>query len=245
MQSPHGNAAGSYRPVIAGRNGMVAAGHPLAAQAGVRTLVAGGNAVDAAIAVAAALNVVEPQMSGIGGDGFLMIYRAGSREVTCVNGTGPAPREARRERYLPEGIPTHGSRSVSVPGLVDAWCEAHARYGALPLEKVLEPAIGLAEDGFPVSPKLAQAIGGGSGPLTRFPTSAAVFAPNGRPLRAGERLVQRDLGRTFRRLATEGSELFYRGGLARAMARFSREQDGFLDEADLAAFRARWQAPIR
>src|SRR5207302_2597102 len=114
---------------IAGRNGMVAAGHPLAAQAGVRTLVAGGNAVDAAIAVAAALNVVEPQMSGIGGDGFLMIYRAGSREVTCVNGTGPAPREARRERDLPDGILLHGSRTATVPGLVDAWCDGHTRYG--------------------------------------------------------------------------------------------------------------------
>src|SRR5438128_12442610 len=104
--------------------------------------------------------------------------------------------------------------------------------------------MGLAEDGFPLSPKLAQSIGGG-GPLTRFPTSAAVFAPAGRPLRTGERLVQRDLGRTFRRLAAEGSDLFYRRDLARAMARFSREQAGFLDEVDLAAFHARWQEPIR
>src|SRR5436305_8387682 len=112
MQTPHGSKAGSYRPAVAGRNGMVAAGHPLAAQAGGRILAAGGNAVDAGIAVAAALNVVEPQMSGIGGDGFLMIYRADTGEVACVNGTGPAPREARRERYLPEGIPPHGARSA-------------------------------------------------------------------------------------------------------------------------------------
>src|SRR6266849_2786817 len=184
-------------------HGMVAAGHPLAAQAGVRTLVAGGNAVDAAIAVAAALNVVEPQMSGIGGDGFLMIYRADRGEVTCVNGTGPAPREARRERYLPDGIPPHGIGSVSVPGLVDAWCQAHSRHGVLPLEKVLEPAIGLAEEGFPISSKLAQSIAGCGGPLTTFPHSAAVFAPAGRPLGPGERLVQRDLAHTFRRLAAE------------------------------------------
>src|SRR5204863_7937093 len=116
METPHGSIAGSYRPVVAGRDGMVAAGHPLAAQAGIRTLVAGGNAVDAAIAVAAALNVVEPQMSGIGGDGFLMIYRAGSREVSCVNGTGAGPREARRGGYLAEGSPPDGARSGSVPG---------------------------------------------------------------------------------------------------------------------------------
>lgn len=245
MQAPHGKFAGSYRPVVAGRNGMVAAGHPLAAEAGVRTLAAGGNAVDAAIAVAAALNVVEPQMSGIGGDGFLMIYWAERREVACMNGTGPAPREARRERYLPDGIPPHGIRSVSVPGLVDAWCQAHARYGVLSLATVLAPAIGLAEEGFPISPKLAEGIAGCGGPLISFPSSAAVFAPEGRPLRAGERLVQRDLGHTFRRLAAEGSELYYRGELARAMVRFSREAGGFIDEADLAAFHARWQEPIR
>src|SRR5437867_11534874 len=144
MQAPHGARAGSYRPVVAGRNGMVAAGHPLAAQVGVRVLAAGGNAVDAAIAVAAALNVVEPNMSGIGGDGFLQIYWAADGGVQCVNGTGPAPRAARRERYLPDGIPPHGIRSVSVPGLIDGWCQAHARYGALPLATALEPAIGLA-----------------------------------------------------------------------------------------------------
>jgi gamma-glutamyltranspeptidase len=244
MHTPHGEVAGSYRPAVASRNGMVAAGHPLAAQAGIRTLVAGGNAVDAAIAVAAALNVVEPNMSGIGGDGFLMIYEAATGQVACVNGTGPAPRAAARERYLPDGIPPHGIRSVSVPGLGDAWCQAHTRYGALPLESVLEPAIGLAEDGFPISAKLAQAIAGAGSPLTSFPASAAVFAPADRPLRTGERLVQRDLARTFRRLAAAGPDLFYRGELARAVARFSQEQGGYLDEADLGAFRARWQEPI-
>jgi gamma-glutamyltranspeptidase len=245
IPTPHGARAGCYRPVVAARNGMVAAGHPLAAQAGVQILAAGGSAVDAAIAVAAALNVVEPHMSGVGGDGFFMIYRADRREVSCLNGTGPSPRTAARERYLPDGIPPHGIRSVSVPGLVDAWCQAHARHGTLPLARVLEPAIGLAEEGFPISRKLAEAIAGCGGPLTTFPTSAAVFTPAGHPLGAGERLVQRELGRTFRRLAAEGSEPFYRGDLARAMARFSREMDGFLDEADLAAFHARWQEPIR
>src|SRR5436309_850900 len=96
LQTPHGARAGSYRPPVAARNGMVAAGHPLAAQAGVQTLAAGGTAVDAAIAVAAALSVVEPNMSGLGGDGFLMIYDAARGEVYCVNGTGPAPQAARR-----------------------------------------------------------------------------------------------------------------------------------------------------
>src|SRR5262249_58146841 len=119
----------------------------------------------------------EPNMSGMGGDGFLMIQWAADGKISCVNGTGPAPREAHWERYLPEGIPSHGLRSVSVPGLVDAWCQAHARYGALPLAKVLEPAIGLAEDGFPVSPKLAEAIAGGGGAPAGLSGSGPRVAP--------------------------------------------------------------------
>src|SRR5690349_15925546 len=120
-QSPHGIRSDAYRPVVMGRNGMVASGHPLASQAGIRVMQEGGNAVDAAIATAAALNVVEPNMSGIGGDGFLLIYWAERSELRCVNATGAAPQAARRELFLAEGIPPKGIRSVSVPGLVDGW----------------------------------------------------------------------------------------------------------------------------
>ena len=115
--SPHGVQFTSHRPDIMGRNGMVASGHPLGSQAGISILQQGGNAIDAAIAVAAAVNVVEPQMSGIGGDGFIMVYRRDLGKVEVANGTGPAPLAATRERYADTGIPEKGLLSVSVPGL--------------------------------------------------------------------------------------------------------------------------------
>lgn len=243
--SPHGIRSEAHRPVVMARNGMVASGHPLASQAGVGVLQAGGNAVDAAIAVAAALNVVEPDMSGIGGDGFLMIWHAAAKELACVNGTGAAPKAATRERYLPGGIPMKGMSSVSVPGLVDAWLAAHGRYGRLKLEQVLAPAIALAEDGFPVSHRLAASLAAEGAPLHTFPTSRAIFTRDGRPLGPGEILRQVNLGRTFRLLAREGRAAFYEGELARKLAAFSQEQGGLLSLDDLLAHRVRWQAPIR
>ena len=150
--SPHGIRYSSHRPVVMGRRGMVAASHPLASQAGVRILQKGGNAVDASVAVAAALNVVEPLMSGIGGDGFIMVYTRADDTVKVVNATGPAPYAATRDRYLPEGIPLKGILSMSVPGLLRGWTEAHERYGVLSLSEVLEPAVELAEEGFPRQP---------------------------------------------------------------------------------------------
>ena len=127
--SPHGVQFESHRPDIMGRNGMVASGHPLGSQAGISILQQGGNAIDAAIAVAAAVNVVEPQMSGIGGDGFIMVYRKDLGKIEVANGTGPAPFAATRERYADTGIPEKGILSVSVPGLLDAWLSAHEKYG--------------------------------------------------------------------------------------------------------------------
>ena len=243
MPGPHSTRYEAHRPVIAGRNGMVVSGHPLASQAGVSILQRGGNAVDAATAVAAALNVVEPHMSGIGGDGFIMVYWQAEGIVQVVNATGPAPRAATREAYLPDGIPSVGMRSVSVPGLVDGWLEAHSRYGSLSLAESFGPASDLAENGFPISQNLASRIAADPA-LLEFPTSRAIFAPEGRPLRAGEILYQRDLARTFARLAAEGRDAFYRGEIARALARCSEEFGGLLAEADLASYRARWEQPI-
>ena len=176
--SPHGVQFTSHRPDIMGRNGMVASGHPLASQAGISILQQGGNAIDAAIALAAAVNVVEPQMSGIGGDGFIMVYRRDLGKIEVANGTGPAPLAATRERYADTGIPEKGLLSVSVPGLLDAWLSAHEKYGILPINKVLAPAIGLARDGFPVSRKLSGDIANDTF-LCNYPASGAIFAPGG------------------------------------------------------------------
>ncbi len=242
MQGSHGVRGEAHRPVVMARNGMVVAGHPLAAQAGVTALRRGGHAVDAALAVAAALNVVEPHMSGIGGDGFLMVYDHAKGALEVVNATGAAPRAATHAAYR-DGIPMKGIRSVSVPGLVDGWLAAHGRYGRLALEELFAPAIDLAANGFPVSHKLAEYIA--SEPALREqPAARAIFVPEGEPLRAGEILYQRALARTLAKIASEGADTFYRGEVARALVRFSEEQGGLLSLEDLAAHRTRWQRPI-
>lgn len=240
---PHGITAEAHRPAAMGRRGMVSSGHQLASLAGIQVLQRGGDAVDAAVAVGAALNVAEPNMSGIGGDGFLMLYRRATNRVEFVNATGPAPQRATRESYLPAGIPLKGIRSVSVPGLVDGWLEAHARYGRLKLLSTLEPAIELCEGGLPVSRRLAEALAGEK-KFGQFATSRPIFWPDGRPLETGQLLFQRDLARTFRGLAEHGREYFFTGPVARAIDATSQEHGGAIAYDDLARFKARWQDPI-
>ncbi|MEZ4864587.1 MAG: gamma-glutamyltransferase [Caldilineaceae bacterium] len=246
MQSPHGIRSVAFRPPVMGRNGMVTSGHALASQAGIRTLIAGGNAIDAAIATAAALGVVELQGSGVGGDGFILLYDAATKAVTAVNATGPAPYAATRERYLADGgIPMKGIRSVSVPGVVDGWLLAHERYGVLPLAQVLAPAIGLCEDGFPLSHRLAAAL---QEELPRFaadPYTRAIFTKEGAALQPGELLVQKNLGSTLRKIAAGGRRVLYEGELAQALLDFSDAYDGLLTAKDLADYHAHWAEPIQ
>ncbi len=243
MSAPHTVHQEAYRPVIMGRNGMVCSGHPLASQAGIRVLQQGGNAVDAAVAVATALGVVEPHSSGIGGDGFIMIYWRATHKVEVVNATGPAPFAATRDKYLPQGIPMRGIRSVSTPGLVDGLLQAHSRYGVLSLATDLGPAIGLAEDGFPVSYQLAAKMAAEPS-LRQFPSSWAVFTQGGRPYQPGDIWRQPDLARSYRLIAEQGRGAFYEGELARAMLQTAREYDGLFTERDFREFHARWQDPI-
>ena len=242
-QSPHGVRFESHRPVVMGRNGMVSSGHPLASQAGISILQKGGNAMDAAIATAAALNVVEPLMSGIGGDGFIMVYRKQDDSLQVCNGTGAAPYEATIERFAAQGIPDKGILSVSVPGLLNAWLSAHERYGSMTFGEVMAPALDLADNGFPVSHVLAAAIA--ADPLLcEFPTSRAVFARDGRPLRAGEILYQKDLTRTFQAIIDGGRDAFYRGDIARRIIQFSNDQAGLLSLKDFSDCSSQWQEPI-
>ena len=242
--TPHGIRYSAHRPVVMGRNGMVCAGQPLAAQAGISILQRGGNAVDAAIATAAALGVVEPLMSGLGGDGFIMTYRAEDDRLRISNGTGAAPYAATLERYR-NGIPMKGILSVSVPGILNAWLDTHAEFGTMPLEEVLAPAIALASDGIPVTHYLAAAIAGDA-LLCEFPTSRAVFTRegSGAPLQVGDILRQTDLARTLTTIAEQGRDVFYRGSIGEEIIRFSEEQGGLLTMADLADCSARWQEPI-
>ncbi len=242
MQSPHGSA---FRPSVMGSNGMVTSGHVLASQAGVQTMMAGGNAVDAAIATAAALGVVEPAGSGVGGDGFILIYWAETGQVEAINATGPAPQAATRETYLKNGgIPMKGMRSVSVPGLVDGWLLAHERYGTLKLEEVFDPAISLCEEGFPVSHRLAGSLRGQNTNFSTDPYTRAIFTNDGEPIPAGEHLANPNLGTTLRKIANEGRDVFYKGEIAKAIDKFSHAYDGLLTAEDLANYRAHWDEPI-
>ena len=243
VQSPHGVKFESNRPVVMGRNGMVCAGQPLAAQAGMAILQKGGNAVDAAIGTAAALNVVEPNMSGIGGDGYIMIYNKAQNKIDICNATGAAPYATDLARYQAEGIPQKGIRSVSVPGLLDGWLAAHDKYATLKLSELFAAAIDLADNGFPVSHVLSQVIAADS-LLQEFPTSQAIFAPGGKPPKPGVVLYQKDLAKTFQAIAEGGRDAFYQGPIAEAMVKFCQEQGGLLSMKDLADCRSRWEEPI-
>ena len=245
MQSPHGIKFSGFRPSAMGRNGMVTSGHMLASQAGMQAILAGGNAVDAAVATAAALGVVEPAGSGVGGDGFILIYWAETGTVTGVNATGPAPYAATRELYLRDGgIPMKGIRSVSVPGIVDGWLKAHERYGALKLEQVFEPAISLCENGFPISHNLAGGLKGENSRFAQDPYTRPIFTNDGDPPKPGEIIYNKALGSTLQKIAAEGRGTLYEGEIARAIVEFSEKYDGLLTEKDLADYHARWSEPI-
>ena len=243
VQTPHGIKFESNRPVIMGKNGMVCAGQPLAAQAGMAILQKGGNAVDAAIATAAALNVVEPNMSGIGGDGYIMIYNKAENKIDICNATGAAPYATDVAWYRANGIPNKGIMSFSVPGLVDGWMAAHEKYGTLNREELFSAAIDLADNGFPVSHVLSRVIAGDS-LLCEFPASKAVFSPSGKPAQPGEILYQKDLAKSFRSIVEGGRDAFYTGDIAKAIVRFSDEQGGLISMKDLADCHSRWEAPI-
>ena len=245
MSTPHELDFPAHRPNVMGRNGVVTSGHPLASQAGIRILQAGGNAIDAAIATAAAIGVVELPSSGVGGDGFIMFYDAGTKRVYGVNATGPAPTGATREYYVErDGIPMKGILSVSVPGIVDGWLIAHRQFGKLTLSEVFAPAIELCEDGFPISHRLAGTLASEHDRFGSDPFTQSIFEPDGRPLQAGEILTQTDLGTTLRRIADGGRSVFYEGEIADEIAAFSRDYDGLLTAEDMARYRAKWDEPI-
>ncbi len=233
----------SYRPVIMGRRGAVASNHPLATQAGLLALQAGGHAVDAAVAVAATLSVVEPMMSGLGGDGFYHVYGRRTGEAVVVNGTGPAPRAATPERYA-AGLPASGPLSVSVPGSVAAWGTLHARWGRRPWATLFDAAIAYARDGFAATRAYRHFAGEQRAVLAADPRSAATFLADGRAPALGTAIVQPALARTLETLAADGAESFYRGALAKAVAEGCREAGTLLTAEDLAEFEAEVQAPL-
>ena len=221
---------------------MVASAHPLASLAGMRMLLEGGNAFDAVVAVAAALNVVEPYMSGIGGVGYALVHDAGKGTVRTLDYCGRTPLAATREALLEPAAREGGLRSCLTPGACGGWLELLEGCGTMDRASVFAPAIELAEGGFAVTAKNAQFI---SDVVPRIlPTGARVILKGGRGPLPGEILVQKDLARTFRRVVEGGREVFYRGDLGREICEFSRSEGGFLSEADLEGFETEWVDPI-
>jgi gamma-glutamyltranspeptidase len=233
----------AYRPLIIGRRGAVAANHPLAAQAGLLALRGGGNAVDAAVATGLALSVVEPMMSGLGGDAFYQVFDAASGGATVFNGTGPAPAAATPERYA-GGISRTGPLSVSVPGMVSALDLMHRRFGRLPWRDLCAEAIALAREGFGATRAYCHFAEEYRPTLMVDPKAAALFLNQGRPPALGAPITQPDLARTLEELAADGAETFYRGALARRLAAGLDAADALVGAADLAEFSAEEQAPL-
>jgi len=238
------------RAPVFSRRGIVATGHPLASAAGLDVLRRGGNAVDAALAAAGVLGVVQPMMSGLGGDTFIVLWRAAERKVLALNGSGVAPYAATTEWFRSRGyaaMPLRGMLSVSVPGAVDAMAVALTRWGSgrFTLAHLLEPAIEYAAEGFPVAPRVAQWIGQSEDILARYPSSARIYLPGGRAPRAGEVLTNPDLARSLRLVAEGGAEVFYRGELARRLVRYCREHGGLLSEREFAEHVSEVHEPIQ
>jgi gamma-glutamyltranspeptidase/glutathione hydrolase len=244
-----------YMPkAVLGEKAMVSAAHPLAARAGVDVLKAGGNAIDATVAVQMALNVVEPQSSGIGGGCFIVYYDARERKAYCLDGREEVPAGARRSDFLDEQGKEQrdaltGGLPVGVPGTVAAMWLAHQRWGKLSMPQLLEPAIRLAEDGTGVTPRLAVSIAANQSRFLKFPSSRAAFLrPDGSLPEIGELRKQPDLARTFRLLAQQGPKFFYEGEIARdivAAVQNAPYQPGHLTLDDLRSYRPLWREPVR
>ncbi|MGH7048192.1 MAG: gamma-glutamyltransferase [Stellaceae bacterium] len=233
----------SYRPMAIGRRGAVAANHPLAAQAGLLALRAGGNAIDAAVATAAALAVVEPMMSGLGGDGFYHVFQQATGRAVVFNGTGPAPQAATPERYA-GGIPRIGPLSVSVPGTLAGLGMMHREFGRLPWSALFTEAIRLARDGFGATRAYCHFAEDHRETLLVDPRATEIFLVNGRAPGLGAAIVQPDLAHTLDEIAADGAESFYRGKLARRLAAGLEAAGALVRDSDLAAFTAEAQEPI-
>ncbi|MFM1655626.1 gamma-glutamyltransferase family protein [Brevibacillus sp. B_LB10_24] len=241
----------SRETAVYARNGMVATSQPLAAQAGLRILQKGGNAVDAAIATAAALTVLEPTSNGIGGDAFALVWTEGG--LHGLNASGPAPRSISCEALERAGykeIPKYGFLPLTVPGAPAGWAQLSRRFGKLPFAEVLEPAISYAENGYPLTPVLGTYWAKGFKEYKKhlrgeeFQGWFDTFAPQGRAPEIGEIWRSSDHARTLQEIAETNAESFYRGELAEKIDQFSRKYGGYLRLEDLGSYKPEWVEPI-
>ena len=237
----------SRRSPISGKGGMVAASQPLAVAAGIEILSKGGNAADAAVAVAAALNVTEPTSTGIGGDMFALFFDARSGQVSALNGSGRAPAALTLERLGQEGfaeLPPYHAYTVTVPGACAGWCDLIERHGSFSLQEILAPATRLADEGFPVAPLTSYFWRRGAERQLKSAPNGIELTIEGRAPTAGEIFRNPGLARTFRKVAERGKASFYAGELADAIAAVIRQAGGCLTEDDLATHTSTWETPI-
>ena len=237
----------SRRSPVMGRNGTVATSQPLATAAGLSILAAGGNAADAAVATAAALNVTEPTSTGIGGDMFALYYDAHTKQITALNGSGRAPSALSLERLQKENIkelPPFHPYTITVPGACAGWFDLIEKHGTLPMQPILAPAINLAENGFPVAPITAHFWERGAGRQLQSALNGHVLTIDGRAPKAGEIFSNKGLARTFRKIAEDGKKAYYEGEIAESIAQVIQQSGGCLTTADLAAHHSTWDEPI-
>jgi gamma-glutamyltranspeptidase/glutathione hydrolase len=235
------------RSVVMSTRGIIATSQPMATQAGLAALQAGGNAMDAAIAASAVLCVTEPQATGIGGDCFLLYHEAKTGKLHGLNGSGRAPARATLEEFERRGlmqVPEFGMLSVIVPGAVDAWQTALERFGTRSLEELLQPAIAFAADGYAVTPVVAKAWQNNAAVLAPHAESRRDYLVDGCTPAAGTLHRQPRLAESLRRIARDGREAFYRGPIAEAIVRHSHVHDGLLELEDFAAYRSEWVEPV-
>jgi gamma-glutamyltranspeptidase / glutathione hydrolase len=249
------------RPAVAAMNGVVTTGHPIASSAGLQMLLKGGNAFDAAVAVGAMAGLGEPEMNGIGGNGFVTLFDKKSGKVHSIAMAGAAPKALHPAEMTPETL-NAGMKAGIVPGNLGGYLSLLDKLGTMSLAEVLAPAIEYAEKGYPIDLMLAQSIDRGKNNLGKYPTTAAIFLPNGQPLKAGELFKNPDYAATLRKLvdaekqalakkATRSQAIraafdrFYKGDIAQEFERFFKDNGGLLTAADLAAYEPQWAEPLR
>jgi gamma-glutamyltranspeptidase/glutathione hydrolase len=237
----------SGRSVVMAPHGMVATSHPLAAQVGLDILRQGGNAIDAAIAANGAIGLMEPMSCGIGGDLFVIYWDNKTKKLYGLNASGRIPAKATLESFRAKGlkeIPELGPLSWSVPGCVDGWDELRKQFGTMPFEQLLAPSIRYAEEGFPVPEVIAGYWRAGEAKLRKDPDAAKTYLIDGRAPRAGEVFKNPFLARTYREIARNGRDAFYKGRIAQEIVAYSEKVGGLFTLQDFAETRASWVEPV-
>ncbi|WP_318308497.1 gamma-glutamyltransferase [Flagellimonas crocea] len=235
------------RSEILAQNGMAATSQPLATQAALDILKKGGSAMDAAIAANAVLGLVEPASCGIGGDIFAIVWSAEEQKLYGLNGSGRAPKSLTIDYFMEKGlkyVPLYGPLPVSVPGCVDGWFKLHEKFGKLPMEDILQPAIDYGNNGFPVSEVIAFEMASSYDGHKDQPGFAETYMPSGRPPIKGEVFVNQDLANTYALIAKGGRDAFYKGSIAKTIDSYMKKHNGFLRYEDLANHTSNWVTPV-